>query len=87
MIDNEQRKLWSQSVQRDLPRPTSVNTNILKGAPHRDQKYRDLYEVRCVNILRYTCTCISENDIHVHVQLHLYINMYMYKFMLMYKFR
>ena len=23
-----------------------MNTSVLKGAPHRDQKYRDLYEVR-----------------------------------------
>ena len=36
----------SQSVQRDLPRPTDVNTSILRGAPHRDQKFRELYKVQ-----------------------------------------
>lgn len=34
----------SQSVQRHLPRPVDVNTTILRGAPHKDQKYRALYE-------------------------------------------
>ena len=34
----------SQSVQRHLPRPVDVNTTILRGAPHKDQKYRSLYE-------------------------------------------
>uniref|UniRef100_A0A1X7TE27 Cell division cycle 5-like protein n=1 Tax=Amphimedon queenslandica TaxID=400682 RepID=A0A1X7TE27_AMPQE len=47
--EEEERKTWSQAVQRGLPRPCEVNTSILKGAPHRDQKYRDLYEVN-VNI-------------------------------------
>lgn len=44
--EEEERKTWSQAVQRGLPRPCEVNTSVLKGAPHRDQKYRDLYEVR-----------------------------------------
>lgn len=35
----------SQTVQRSLPRPTDVNTSILRGAPHKDQKYRELYKV------------------------------------------
>ena len=34
----------SQSVQRHLPRPVDINTTILRGAPHKDQKYRALYE-------------------------------------------
>ena len=44
-LEEANRRTWSQSVQRDLPRPSDINTTILKGAPHRDQKYRDLYEV------------------------------------------
>ena len=44
-IEEEERRVWSQAVQRNLPRPSGVNSSILKGAPHRDQKYRDLYEV------------------------------------------
>ena len=40
-------KTWSQPVQRNLPRPTEVNTFILKGKPHKDQKFSDLYQVHC----------------------------------------
>ena len=36
----------SQPVQRALPRPSDINASILRGAPHKDQKYRALYEVR-----------------------------------------
>lgn len=36
----------SQTVQRALPRPTDVNISVLRGAPHKDQKYRELYKVR-----------------------------------------
>ena len=42
--EERERRRRSQTVQRDLPRPSGINTTILKGAPHRDQKYRDLYE-------------------------------------------
>ena len=47
----------SQAVQRDLPRPTDVNTSILRGAPHKDQKYRELYKVDPSPILL-ICSCI-----------------------------
>jgi pre-mRNA-splicing factor CDC5/CEF1 len=43
----EEEREWrcqSQPVQRSLPRPTDINTSILRGAPHKDQKYRALYE-------------------------------------------
>lgn len=40
----------SQTVQRGLPRPTDVNVSILRGAPHKDQKYRELYKVLFINI-------------------------------------
>ena len=38
-------------VQRSLPRPSDVNTAILRGAPHKDQKNRALYEV-CLILFR-----------------------------------
>ena len=44
----EEEREWrrqSQAVQRDLPRPIDINASILRGAPHKDQKYRALYEV------------------------------------------
>ena len=41
----------SQSVQRSLPRPTDVNTSILRGAPHKDQKFRELYKVQCIVVI------------------------------------
>ncbi len=53
-----EEKEWrrqSQSVQRKLPRPTDVNTSILRGAPHKDQKYRDLYKVHNSTILGNNC--------------------------------
>jgi len=37
--------LRSQAVQRSLPRPNDVNTTILRGAVHPDQKMKSLYEV------------------------------------------
>jgi len=40
--------LRSQAVQRSLPRPNDVNTTILRGAVHSDQKMKSLYEV-CVS--------------------------------------
>jgi pre-mRNA-splicing factor CDC5/CEF1 len=43
----EEEKEWrrqSQPVQRSLPRPADVNTAILRGAPHKEQKNRPLYE-------------------------------------------
>ena len=43
--------LRSQAVQRSLPRPNDVNTTILRGAVHRDQKMKSLYEV-CVCSVR-----------------------------------
>ena len=43
-VEERERRRRSQAVQRDLPRPSGINATILKGAPHRDQKYRDLYE-------------------------------------------
>ena len=52
----KERKTWSQAVQRDLPRPREVNTAILKGAPHRDQKFRDLYEVSVVYNVHVQCS-------------------------------
>ena len=44
-IGERQWHRQNQSIQRRLPQPSDVNTAILRGAPHRDQKYRDLYEV------------------------------------------
>lgn len=43
----EEEREWlrqSQPVQRALPRPSDINASILRGAPHKDQKYRALYE-------------------------------------------
>ncbi|KAI6645934.1 Cell division cycle 5-like protein [Oopsacas minuta] len=34
----------SQSLQRELPRPLSVNKSILRGQIHADQRYKELYE-------------------------------------------
>ena len=51
ILEEKERRSWSHAVQRDLPRPCEINTSVLKGAPHRDQKYRYIYEVR-----NYTCT-------------------------------
>ncbi len=52
----------SQVVQRGLPHPTDVNTSILRGAPHKDQKYRELYQVLffvCKNFMYYSfCRCL-----------------------------
>ena len=39
------KRRQSQVVQQNLPRPTDINTSILRGAPHKDQKYRELYKV------------------------------------------
>ncbi|XP_065908621.1 cell division cycle 5-like protein isoform X2 [Dysidea avara] len=36
--------LRSQAVQRSLPHPNDVNTTILRGAVHPDQKIKSLYE-------------------------------------------
>ena len=47
-VEERQWRRQSQSVKRGLPRPTDVNSAILRGAPHRDQKYRDMYEVGVV---------------------------------------
>ena len=54
-VEERQWRKQSQSVQRRLPRPSDVNTAILRGAPHRDQKYRDLYEVT----VDFKCICNS----------------------------
>lgn len=48
-----EERVWrrqSQAVQRALPRPTDVNTSVLRGAPHKDQKYRELYKVLCSDL-------------------------------------
>lgn len=57
LVERE-RKTWSQAVQRDLPRPREVNNSILKGAPHRDQKFRDLYEVMLYMYMPVVCVCV-----------------------------
>ena len=44
LIEEREWRRQSQAVQRHLPRPVDVNTTILRGAPHKDQKYRALYE-------------------------------------------
>lgn len=45
-VEEREWRLQSQVVQRGLPRPNDVNTSVLRGAPHKDQKYRELYKVR-----------------------------------------
>ena len=45
ILEDKIKKTWSQAVQYGLPRPSEINTSILKGVPHRDQKFHDLYEV------------------------------------------
>ena len=40
--------LRSQAVQRNLPRPSDINTSILRGTLHPEQKMRSLYEV-CIH--------------------------------------
>lgn len=37
--------LRSQAVQRNLPRPSDINTTILRGTLHPEQKMKSLYEV------------------------------------------
>ena len=44
-VEEREWKRQSKAVQRHLPRPTDINDSILRGAPHKDQKYRALYEV------------------------------------------
>ena len=34
----------SHALQRDLPRPLSVNKSILRGQIHADQRYKEIYE-------------------------------------------
>ena len=49
--------LRSQAVQRNLPRPSDINTTILRGALHPEQKMRLLYEVH---------TCVVLNKLYVN---------------------
>lgn len=58
------RRTWSQSVQRNLPRPSDINTTILKGAPHRDQKYRDLYEAE--ELIKHEMLIMLRHDLVHH---------------------
>jgi pre-mRNA-splicing factor CDC5/CEF1 len=57
-------KTWSQPVQRNLPRPTEVNTFILKGKPHKDQKFRDLYQAE--ELIKQETLQMLRNDILYH---------------------
>lgn len=41
----------SQSVQRDMPRPTDVNSNILRVAGPGDPALTDLQKVKSIDIL------------------------------------
>lgn len=43
----EEEREWrrqSSAVQQGLPRPSEVNSSVLRGPPHKDQKNRALYE-------------------------------------------
>ena len=31
-VEEKERRLWSQAVQRDMPRPSDVNTTVLRPA-------------------------------------------------------
>ena len=44
-LDIQEFYLRSQSVQRNLPRPSDINTTILRGTLHPEQKMKSLYEV------------------------------------------
>ena len=53
----EEEREWrrqSSAVQQGLPRPCEVNSSVLRGPPHKDQKNRALYEVR-VHVHVHTC--------------------------------
>ena len=43
--------LHSQAVQQNLPHPSDINTTILQGALHPEQKVRLLYEVHMCVVL------------------------------------
>ena len=45
--EEAERRLWSQSVQRGLPRPTSVNSAILRP---RELQLTELQQVRVVSV-------------------------------------
>ena len=53
LTEEREWRRQSQAVQRGLPRPADVNTSVLRGAPHKDQKYRDLYKV---------CICVDSGN-------------------------
>lgn len=59
LAEEREWRRQSQAVQRALPRPTDVNTSILRGAPHKDQKYREIYKVCVVNHSCYLMHVIS----------------------------
>ena len=45
IIEVQEFYLRSQAVQRNLPRPSDINTTILRGTLHPEQKMKSLYEV------------------------------------------
>ena len=61
-------------MQRHLPRPTEINDSILRGAPHKDQKYRALYEVGCcVRMLCSFCKDTTHKLCAVRIYVALYV--------------
>ena len=61
-VEEREWRRQSQAVQRALPRPTDINTAILRGAPHKDQKNRAFYEVNN-NYEKCVLFCIIPMDI------------------------
>ena len=53
-IEVQEFYLRSQAVQRNLPRPSDINTSILRGTLHPEQKMRSLYEV-CIHSIYSAC--------------------------------
>lgn len=63
----EEEREWkrqSKAVQRHLPRPTDINDSILRGAPHKDQKYRALYEAE--ELIKQEMLVMLKHDLVYH---------------------
>ena len=66
----EEEREWrrqSSAVQQGLPRPSEVNSSVLRGPPHKDQKNRALYEVRVHVHVHVDCTCMHTIDPEIFV--------------------
>ena len=70
----------SQALQRELPRPLSVNKSILRGQIHADQRYKELYEAEelmkeeMLHMISYDLVNFSPDGMSKQLKVSLYFN-------------